>query len=41
MKHKLNIWRQKDSSDKGGFQSYDVSEVSPNMSFLEMIDVLN
>lgn len=41
MKHKLNIWRQKNSSDKGGFKSYDISDVSPDMSFLEMIDVLN
>ena len=41
MKHKLNIWRQKNSTDKGGFMSYDVSDVSPDMSFLEMIDVLN
>lgn len=37
----LNIWRQKNNADKGGFQSYQVSDVSPDMSFLEMIDVLN
>jgi len=41
MNHKLNIWRQKNSSDKGGFQTYEVTDVSPDMSFLEMIDVLN
>ena len=37
----LKIWRQKNSQDKGGFQTYNVSDVSPDMSFLEMIDVLN
>ena len=37
----LHIWRQKSSTDKGGFQAYQVSDISPDMSFLEMIDVLN
>ena len=37
----LKIWRQKNATDKGGFQSYSVSDISPDMSFLEMIDVLN
>jgi succinate dehydrogenase / fumarate reductase iron-sulfur subunit len=37
----LKIWRQKNASDKGGFQTYKVSDISPDMSFLEMIDVLN
>ena len=37
----LKIWRQKNQEDKGGFETYNVSEVSPDMSFLEMIDVLN
>lgn len=41
MKIKLKVWRQKNSSDKGGFVSYDLEEVSPDMSFLEMMDVLN
>lgn len=41
MKHTLNIWRQKNSSDKGRFKTYEVNDVSPDMSFLEMIDVLN
>lgn len=36
----LKIWRQKSSGDPGGFASYDV-EVSPDMSFLEVLDVLN
>jgi len=37
----LHIWRQKNSEDKGGFKPYKVSDISPDMSFLEMIDVLN
>lgn len=37
----LNVWRQKNAKDKGGFKSYKVSEVSKDMSFLEMMDVLN
>ena len=37
----LKIWRQKNAQDKGGFQTYEVSDISPDMSFLEMIDVLN
>lgn len=41
MNLKLKIWRQKNAEDKGAFESYDVSDVSPDMSFLEMLDVLN
>ncbi len=41
MKIKLKIWRQKSKDDKGGFKTYDHSHVSPDMSFLEMLDVLN
>lgn len=37
----LRIWRQKNSTDKGGLVDYKVSGVSPDMSFLEMFDVLN
>ncbi len=37
----LKIWRQKNSKDKGGFVTYQVSNISSEMSFLEMIDVLN
>ncbi|SFT63541.1 succinate dehydrogenase / fumarate reductase iron-sulfur subunit [Lishizhenia tianjinensis] len=37
----LKIWRQKNSNDKGGMHSYQISDVSPDMSFLEMLDVLN
>ena len=37
----LKIWRQKNAEDKGGMETYQVSDISPDMSFLEMIDVLN
>lgn len=38
---KLKIWRQRNSSEKGKMVSYDVNDISPDMSFLEMLDVLN
>lgn len=38
---KLQIWRQADSREKGRFVEYALENVSPNMSFLEMLDVLN
>jgi succinate dehydrogenase / fumarate reductase iron-sulfur subunit len=41
MSLKLNIWRQKNKSDKGQMKSYNLDGVSPDMSFLEMLDVLN
>jgi len=41
MKVKLKIWRQKNADSKGKFINYDLDEVSPEMSFLEMLDSLN
>jgi succinate dehydrogenase / fumarate reductase, iron-sulfur subunit len=41
MKITLKIWRQKDRNSKGEFKMYEHSHVSPDMSFLEMLDVLN
>jgi succinate dehydrogenase / fumarate reductase iron-sulfur subunit len=41
MKLTLKIWRQKNNSDKGAFATYPVDHVSKDMSFLEMLDVLN
>jgi len=41
MNLKLKIWRQKNEEDKGRMVDYDISDVSPDMSFLEMLDVLN
>lgn len=38
---KLKVWRQKDSDDKGGFKTYSSRDILTNMSFLEMIDVIN
>lgn len=38
---KLKIWRQKDSKDKGAIVDYTLENVSPDSSFLEMIDQLN
>ncbi len=37
----LKIWRQKHVKAKGGFQTYPLKDVSPEMSFLEMLDYLN
>lgn len=37
----LKIWRQKNKEDKGAMQSYPLKGVSPDMSFLEMMDLLN
>ncbi|WP_044401753.1 succinate dehydrogenase/fumarate reductase iron-sulfur subunit [Lacinutrix sp. Hel_I_90] len=37
----LKIWRQKDANDKGKMVDYKISDISPDMSFLEMLDVLN
>jgi len=37
----LQVWRQKNASDKGRFVTYQAKSVSPDMSFLEMLDVVN
>ncbi|MFN7313949.1 MAG: succinate dehydrogenase/fumarate reductase iron-sulfur subunit [Bacteroidota bacterium] len=37
----LKVWRQKNKNDRGRFETYPVQNVSPDMSFLEMFDVLN
>ncbi len=41
MNLKLEVWRQERAEKKGKFVTYEVSDVSPEMSFLEMFDVLN
>lgn len=41
MKLTLKVWRQNGPNDKGAIVDYKVNDVSPDMSFLEMIDVLN
>ncbi|MFC3811587.1 succinate dehydrogenase/fumarate reductase iron-sulfur subunit [Lacihabitans lacunae] len=37
----LKVWRQKNNNAKGTLENYQVKDVSPDMSFLEMFDVLN
>jgi len=41
MKITLKVWRQKNKSAQGALQTYQMNEVSEDMSFLEMFDVLN
>lgn len=41
MKIHLNVWRQKNAHTKGKFETYDLNNISEDMSFLEMLDVLN
>ena len=41
MKIKLNIWRQSGPTASGAFQRYTLDDVSPDSSFLEMLDQLN
>src|SRR5258707_605591 len=41
MNFKLKIWRQKDRQTPGKLIDYDVRYISPNTSFLEMLDILN
>jgi succinate dehydrogenase / fumarate reductase iron-sulfur subunit len=41
MRIHLRIWRQDSPTMKGRFESYTVESVSPDMSFLEMLDTLN
>ena len=38
---RLNVWRQEGPNVPGNFESYTVKDVSPDMSFLELFDVLN
>ena len=41
MNLKLHVWRQKNGTSAGAFQTIDAPAVSPHMSFLEMMDVVN
>ena len=41
MKLKLIVWRQKSAESKGDFEEYSLSNIDGDMSFLEMIDILN
>ncbi len=37
----LKVWRQKNAKEKGHFETYQVKNISPDSSFLEMMDILN
>ena len=41
MKLTLKVWRQANRTAKGKMETYQIDEVSPDMSFLEMMDMLN
>ena len=41
MKFTLKIWRQKNANSAGKFETYNIDNINADMSFLEMIDVLN
>jgi succinate dehydrogenase / fumarate reductase iron-sulfur subunit len=41
MKLTLHVWRQETKNDPGEFKTYELDHVSPDMSFLEMLDLLN
>ena len=41
MRIRLHVWRQEATNKKGKMESYDLDDVLPDMSFLEMMDVLN
>ena len=38
---KVRVWRQTDASSAGKMVTYGVKDISPDASFLEMLDVLN
>ncbi len=37
----LKVWRQNGAADKGRFETYEARDISTDMSFLEMLDVVN
>jgi succinate dehydrogenase / fumarate reductase iron-sulfur subunit len=37
----LKVWRQKNTNDSGALETYQAKNISPDMSFLEMMDVVN
>jgi succinate dehydrogenase / fumarate reductase, iron-sulfur subunit len=41
MNFSFRIWRQQNSTAPGKFVAYQVKDVTPDMSFLEMLDALN
>lgn len=41
MKLTLKVWRQESANAPGSLQTYEVNDISPNESFLEMLDIVN
>src|SRR3954462_2210165 len=41
MKLTLRIWRQPDTETRGRFETYDITKATEDMSFLELLDLLN
>ena len=41
MNFTLHVWRQRSAQDQGRMVTYDARDISPDMSFLEMLDVVN
>ncbi len=41
MRVTLHVWRQRDARSTGAFATYEADDISPDMSFLEMLDVVN
>ena len=37
----LHVWRQRNAADQGRFVIYEAKDISPDMSFLEMLDIVN
>ena len=41
MNFTLKVWRQKNAGQKGQLITYQATDISPDMSFLEMLDTVN
>ena len=41
MNFTVKMWRQKDAASEGHFESVEVKDISPDLSFLEMLDIVN
>ena len=41
MRLTLRVWRQRGAGERGRFETYEAREISPDLSFLEMLDLVN
>ena len=41
MNFSIRVWRQSSPKGRGRFEEYELNEISPDLSFMEMIDILN